>query len=81
MKLTPLGANRNEVDLGNGLKVLFSYKTPVAYIDGDGITYVTKTKWSRTTSKHINQWATGFDRIEVPQEQIDNLVDKGGVQC
>jgi methylglyoxal synthase len=83
MKLTPLGANRNEVDLGNGLKVLFSYKTPVAYSQStpEGLVrYKTSTKWSRTTSKHITQWFHEYDG-EVSQESIDDLIDKGGIQC
>jgi hypothetical protein len=36
-----------------GKKVLYSYKTPVAVKDGDNI-YVTDTKHSTTTAKHIN---------------------------
>lgn len=80
MKLTPLGSNRNEVELRNGLKVLFSYKTPVAYKEGYQY-YKTSTKWSRTTSRHIKQWLNGSSAIEVPQEDIYNLVDEGGLLC
>lgn len=83
MRLTPLGANRNEVDLGNGLKVLFSYQTPVAYeiLKPEGMfRYKTSTKWSKTTSKHINQWYHEYDG-EVEQQEIDDLIDKGGFQC
>ena len=35
-----------------GKKVLYSYKTPVAYKDGDAV-YVTDTKHSSTTSKQL----------------------------
>ena len=54
MKLNPVGSNQTEVELGNGITVLFSYKTPVAaFVPGQGA-LCTRTKYSRTTSKHIN---------------------------
>lgn len=74
MKLKSFGANRTEVDLGNGLTVFFSYKTPVAFFR-EGLGYFkTSTKWSVTTSKHINQWLDGVRAKECTQEYIDNLV-------
>ena len=83
MKLTPIAANQTELEIGKGVVVLFSYKTPVAaFIPGTG--YLRSNhKWSRTTSKHINQWLrrmTGsgsFAATEVDQFIIDNLV--GGI--
>lgn len=81
MNLTPLGANKTELEIGD-LTILFSYKTPVAYHQA-GIGYAKTNKfWSRTTSKHITQWlrANGFDKErgdglrEVPQEQLDRLI-------
>ena len=77
LKLNPIKANMTEVEIGDKT-VLFSYKTPVAYFDVELMTYYkTNKKWSRTTSKHINQWIpdNGEVRIEeVDQSVLDNLV-------
>ena len=37
----------------NGNKVLFSYRTPVAYIDAAGNFHRTWGGWSATTGRHI----------------------------
>lgn len=77
MKLTPIAANQTELEISNGVKVFFSYKTPVAaYIPGQG--YIrTNRKWSRTTTRHINQWLVCLRSTEVDQSVFDNLV--GGI--
>ena len=83
MKLTPIAANQTELEIGTGVVVFFSYKTPVAaFIPGQG--YLRSNhKWSRTTSKHINQWLrrmTGsgsYAATEVDQSVFDTLV--GGI--
>ena len=73
MKLNNLGEHQNEVHF-EGVSVLFSYNTPVAYYDvKSGLFYKTNKKWSVTTSKHINQWA-GKDAALVDQNELDNLV-------
>ena len=78
MKLNPVAANQNEVELPNGTTVFFSYRTPVAaHIPGVG--YVkTDKQWSRTTSKHIGQFIArnGGSRNAAsikPQSWFDNL--------
>ena len=54
MRFNPIGPNQNEIEHGD-ITLMFSYKTPVAaFIGGQGA-FVTDTKFSRTTSKHINQ--------------------------
>ena len=73
MQLQSLGANKTQVDLADGTSVFFSYKTPVAaLVPGKGWIR-TSTKYSSTTSKHINQWITGT-ATEVDQWDIDQLV-------
>lgn len=74
MKIRKAGNNMTELSLTNGTDVLFSYETPVAaYVEGDG--YVrTETRYSVTTSKHINKWLNGMVAREVPQSVIDALV-------
>jgi hypothetical protein len=71
MRIKPIASNMTELVLNDGTQVLFSYETPVASWK-DGQFYKTSTKWSKTTSKHINKWA--HCAVEVPQEYFDNLV-------
>ena len=57
MQLRPIAANQTELTLSNGTQVFFSYRTPVAAYLADKAKYVrTATKWSTTTSRHINKW-------------------------
>ena len=65
MKVQSLGANKTQVDLADGTSVFFSYKTPVAaLVPGKGWIR-TSTRYSVTTTKHINQW------IEAPATEVD----------
>lgn len=77
MNLNPIKANMTELDLGNGTKVLFSYRTPVAarvLIESGMEYYATEYKWSNTTTRHINSWMPKEDRELKPQEFFDNLI-------
>jgi len=73
MNIKVIGSNQTELYLGNGTVVLFSYSTPVAARTTDDGFIRTSTKWSNTTSKHINNWG-GFGGKEVDQSVLDNLV-------
>ena len=76
MKLRNLGSNTTELTTANDNQVLISYETPVAAcINGEY--YRTSTKWSATTSKHINKWLDGVIAGEKPQEFFDNLLKVG----
>ena len=74
IKLNVLGANLSLLHLPVG-SILFSYETPVAaYVSGKG--YVrTAERFSKTTSKHINQWLDGANAEVVPQVMIENLLE------
>lgn len=74
MKINVIGANQTLVHLPVGT-ILFSYETPVAaYVSGRG--YIrTAVKFSKTTSKHINQWLGGANAEVVPQIMIEDLVE------
>jgi hypothetical protein len=81
MKLKQLAPNQTEVTI-DGMDILFSYQTPVAAVSRGllgGIAYITGKKWSRTTSKHINQWLASkkysTQKLE-PQIFFDNLAEK-----
>ena len=55
-------------------KVLFSYKTPVAYIDKlNSKGYETNKKWSRTTTRHIYSWFNN-STTETTQSVLDKLL-------
>ena len=76
MKLSPIKANMTELEI-NGMRILFSYKTPVAMrlLTPEGMEdHVTSKYWSRTTSRHINAWLPRGCRIEHPQEFFDSLL-------
>jgi hypothetical protein len=80
MKLTNIGSNQSEVEL-NGITILFSYSTPVAaFVPGKG-GLATSTKYSSTTSKHVNaamqRW--GCSSTEVEQEVINRIADRGAL--
>jgi hypothetical protein len=62
-------ANFHEV-IVNGINVLYSYTTPVACCV-DGQYFKTDKFWSKTTSKHVNQWTRVA--TERPQEYFDGL--------
>jgi len=71
--LKALGANKTQVEV-NGHTVFFSYNTPVAANLATGGFVRTATKYSVTTSKHINQWLDGANARTVPQEEINALL-------
>ena len=73
MQVQSLGANKTQVDLADGTSILFSYRTAVAaLVPGKGWIR-SSTKYSATTSKHVNQWIQSA-ATEVDQWDIDQLV-------
>ena len=88
MKLNQIGANQTEVTFEDGTQVFFSYETAVcvrteAMHCGQKQTRVcvTTEKYSRTTSKHINNWVANQSEIiqMVEQSEIDNFVKGASV--
>lgn len=73
MKLRNIGSNQTELTLANGYVVLFSYETPVAACRPMGGFIRTSEYYSRTTSKHINQWLNGAVAEDVEQGVLDNI--------
>lgn len=77
MKLNVIGPNQNEIEKGNGVIVFFSYNTPVAvFIPGTGA-LCTDQKYSKTTSKHVNQTVErwGCSRQDVAQDVINRWAE------
>lgn len=74
MKLQQIGSNQTAITKDNGNTVFFSYNTPVAaHVPGRGYLR-TAEKFSRTTSKHITQWA-GSGATVVPQSEIEKIAN------
>ena len=75
MKINKLGPNQTELELQDGKIVFFSYRTPVAALVPGRGWLKTRTKYSVTTSKHVNQWLKGLNVTEVDQSELDGLVN------
>lgn len=77
MNLTPMKANMTEIEI-DGKRVLFSYKTPVVIVDENGEVFVTGKFWSKTTTRHINQYLNGIAAGSKtrPQEFFDEYLNK-----
>ena len=59
----------------DGNEILFSYQTPVAVYDVKRDEYLrTETKFSQTTSRHINKWLQGVKATPVDQHIIEEYV-------
>lgn len=77
MNLKSIGANQTEINV-NGVIILFSYSTPVAAFVSSIAEipagwYKTNKKYSKTTTKHINQWYSG-EYQEKDQQWFYNLI-------
>jgi hypothetical protein len=73
IKLKVLGENQTEVEI-NGKYLLFSYDTLVA-AQVNGTYYRTKTKHSKTTTKHVNAWCPA-STWQVTDETLEDIVDE-----
>ena len=74
MKLQQLGSNQTLLVMPQGDEFFFSYETCVAgYTPGEGY-FKTSTKFSRTTSKHINQYLEGVNATIVDQSDIETAL-------
>jgi len=74
MILRQLGSNQTELSFNNGNSVFFSYETPVAGFTSDLGHFKTSTYYSRTTSKHINQYFKHVDSDRVKIVTDDFIV-------
>jgi hypothetical protein len=78
MKVNPVGPNQTVLEGKDGTTLFYSYQTLVAaFVPGRGA-LCSKTKYSRTTSKHVNaavaRW--GATRHDVEQKELDELALK-----
>jgi len=75
MKLKPIATNQTEIIYSHGLRLFFSYETPVACQMPSGRYHVTDKKWSQTTTRHINKWLNGATAEEMPQLFFDGIAE------
>ena len=78
MILRQLGSNQTELSFNNGNSIFFSYETPVAGYDAVDGFFKTETYYSKTTSRHINQYFKHVDENDinvVPDQYIVDLVN------
>lgn len=66
-------------DLGNRLRVWFSYRTPVAYYTPASGCVVRQNDWQQTTGKHLNAIDNGDKKSRIPgpqfEEQLARILD------
>ena len=74
MQLSPIATNQTQLNLNAGTEVFFSYKTPVAAKLPNYDYIRTATKWSSTTTRHINKWLDGVTAQTVDQSPLNDLV-------
>ena len=74
MKLKKISLNETEITTKDGALLFFSYDTLVAAASYKNV-YVTSTKYSKTTTKHITNWYNRNALCATPevvsQEQLD----------
>lgn len=74
MKVKNISRNETEIWYDNRV-VLLSYGVPVAInVFGEGF-WRTSTKYSVTTSKHINRWIGPAVSKEIPQSEINRIAE------
>lgn len=66
IKLRIVGRNQTEIRIGEKL-LFFSYDTLVA-VYKDGYCYRTDAKYSKTTTKHLNDWCPSTCILVTPEE-------------
>ena len=59
----------------DGIRIFYSYSTPVAFIDSDNTLVISENVWSVTTAKHLN-WIEDFCGVERKQSRTKNSVFK-----
>ena len=59
----------------DGIRVFYSYSTPVAFLRDDGRFIISENNWSITTAKHLN-WIEDFCGVERKQSRTKNSVFK-----
>ena len=76
MILRQLGSNQTELSLNNGNSIFFSYETPVSGYDYEDGFFKTDTYYSKTTSRHINQYFKHVDASDIAIVSDQYIVDR-----
>lgn len=78
MRIRLLAPNQTELYVGPYI-ILYSYETPVAAkrINTDGIrVYKSSTRYSTTSSRHVNKWV-GEDKVETVKQSVIDAFARG----
>ena len=65
--------NAQVFDLGNGVRVFYSYTTPVAF-EIDGKRYVRRNEWAQTTGKHLNAIDKGDKKSRIDGKTFERML-------
>jgi hypothetical protein len=77
MRIVERRSNYIVMELVDGLRILYSYNTPVAaYQEGVGF-IKTDRHFSRTTSGHINRFLDGAQARVVPHSEFEGIAGEG----
>jgi len=69
-----MGMNAHRVHIGKNSYMLFSFDTLVAFKENN-VLYEDEYNYSRTTNKHISQYAQGYtDIVTLSQDSLVNRV-------
>jgi len=72
-KMKSVGSNQFELRTNTGI-VFYSYETPVAFFDALRGYFKTEEKFSRTTSKHVNNWCPS-NAVVLNSEEFSKRVE------
>ena len=72
MKLYQYGPNRHGFIIDEDTEVFFSYETPVCLMTEEGVVRTNKF-FSKSTSRHINQWLRHHDIPDSYKKEVDQF--------
>lgn len=75
MKVRIIGPNQTEVTVGD-VSIFFSYETPVAAHSPKLGWMQDATKYSRTTSRHVNAWLGGVIAAKFSTETFRKEIER-----
>lgn len=77
MRILEKASNYTVIEVVRGLRILYSYSTPVAaYREGLGFLR-TDRRFSVTTSKHINKFLNGATAKVIPHSEFEAIAGEG----
>ena len=66
--------NKNVVDIGQSIRIWFSYETPIAFSNGGGF-YCSENVWTNTTGKFLNELQPNKKK-RIPNDEFNKKLEK-----